>query len=71
MKLRTREPEAQDDLFRARLEQIINMDHALVRLAGRMDWAFFDETFGARTFRPRTAPPSSAPTPGTRPPTAG
>lgn len=47
MKPRKREPEAQEDLFRARLEQIINMDHALVRLAGRMDWAFFDETFGA------------------------
>jgi len=47
MKPRTRELEAQEDLFRARLEQIINMDHALVRLAKRMDWAFFDETFGA------------------------
>jgi IS5 family transposase len=28
----------QDDLFRARLDQIINMEHELVRLAGLIDW---------------------------------
>jgi hypothetical protein len=27
------------DLFRARLDQIINMKHELVQLAGRIDWA--------------------------------
>jgi hypothetical protein len=26
------------DLFRARLEQIINMKHKLVQLAGKIDW---------------------------------
>ena len=26
------------DLFRARLEQIINMKHELVQLAGKLDW---------------------------------
>jgi transposase, IS5 family len=26
------------DLFRARLEQIINMKHELVQLAGKVDW---------------------------------
>jgi hypothetical protein len=28
-----------DDLFRARLDQIINMKHALVALADKIDWA--------------------------------
>jgi len=30
------------DLFRARLEQIINMKHELVQLAGKIDWAWID-----------------------------
>ena len=32
-----------DDLFRARLDQIINMRHELVLLADRIDWAWIDE----------------------------
>lgn len=28
-----------DDLFKARLDQIINMRHELVLLADRIDWA--------------------------------
>ncbi len=32
-----------DDLFRARLDQIINMKHALVALADKIDWAWLDE----------------------------
>ncbi len=31
-----------DDLFRARLDQIINLKHALVVLADRIDWAWLD-----------------------------
>ena len=30
------------DLFRARLEQIINMKHELVQLAGKIDWGSSD-----------------------------
>jgi hypothetical protein len=30
------------DLFRARLDQIINMKHQLVQLAGKLDWAWID-----------------------------
>jgi IS5 family transposase len=30
------------DLFRARLDQIINMKHELVQLAGKLDWAWID-----------------------------
>ena len=37
--MRPREPSrGQDDLFRMRLDQIIDMRHALVRLAGLIDW---------------------------------
>ena len=32
-----------DDLFRARLDQIINMKHALAVLADKIDWAWLDE----------------------------
>jgi len=32
-----------DDLFRARLDQIINMKHPLVVLADKIDWAWLDE----------------------------
>ena len=31
-----------DDLFRARLDQIINMKHELVVLADKIDWAWLD-----------------------------
>src|SRR2546429_5397154 len=30
------------DLFRAQLDQIINMRHELVQLAGKIDWDFID-----------------------------
>jgi transposase, IS5 family len=30
------------DLFRARLDQIINMKHELVLLAGKIDWNWID-----------------------------
>ena len=32
-----------DDLFRSRLDQIINMRHELVRLADELDWEWIDE----------------------------
>ncbi len=31
------------DLFRARLDQIINMTHELVQLAAKLDWDWIDE----------------------------
>jgi hypothetical protein len=31
-----------DDLFRARLDQIINLKHELAQLAGQIDWDFID-----------------------------
>ena len=37
----------QDDLFRARLENLIDLRHPLVRLAGLIDWGRFEAEFGA------------------------
>ena len=42
MRPKQREAAKSDDLFRARLEQIINMKHELVQLAGKIDWAWID-----------------------------
>jgi IS5 family transposase len=36
----------QDDLFRSRLEQIINMKHELVQLGGVIAWGLLDRKFG-------------------------
>lgn len=36
----------QGELFRNRLENIINMDHELVQVAGHIDWAGLEEKFG-------------------------
>jgi IS5 family transposase len=33
-------------LFRARLDQIIDMKHELVKLAGRLDWDWLDGEIG-------------------------
>ena len=42
--MRPKQPEKarHDDLFRARLDQIINMKHALVVLADKIDWNWLD-----------------------------
>ncbi|HEV7941796.1 MAG TPA: IS5 family transposase [Solirubrobacteraceae bacterium] len=37
----------QKDLLRPALDQIIDMGHPLVRLAGEMDWSFLDGRFGS------------------------
>ena len=42
MRPRKTQPSGSGDLFRARLDQIINMDHELVRLAGKIDWEWID-----------------------------
>jgi IS5 family transposase len=34
-----------EDLFRSRLENIIDLRHELVRLAAAIDWGFFDDAF--------------------------
>ena len=42
MRPKQRETTGEAELFRARLDQIINMKHELVALAGRLDWAWLD-----------------------------
>jgi len=39
--------ERQKDLLRPALDQIIDMGHPLVRLAGEIDWSFLDQRFSA------------------------
>src|SRR2546422_5236499 len=57
MRPRERREGGEQDLFRSRLDQIIDMNHALVKLARAIDWRFLKETFGAvYTDRPGQPP---------------
>ena len=47
MKPRERRETGEQDLFRSRLDQIIDLRHPLVKLARETDWAFLERTFGA------------------------
>src|SRR5258708_6401543 len=47
MRPRERRESGEQDLFRSRLDQVINMDHGLVKLARTIDWRFLEEKFGA------------------------
>ncbi len=47
MRPRERRESGQNDLFKSRLDQIVDMNHALVKLAGAIDWGFLETRFGA------------------------
>jgi transposase, IS5 family len=47
MRPRERRESGEQDLFRARLDQIIDIGHPLVRLARTIDWGFLEAMFGA------------------------
>src|SRR6201989_2429828 len=47
MRPRERRESGEQDLFRSRLDQIIDMNHELVKLARAIDWQVLEETFGA------------------------
>src|SRR5438876_1779950 len=47
MRPRERRETGEQDLFRSRLDQIIDMGHALVKLAQTIDWSFLEQRFGA------------------------
>ena len=47
MKPKERRERGQSDLFKARLDQTIDMSHSSVRLAQRIDWGFLEGKFGA------------------------
>src|SRR5271156_6268957 len=47
MRPRERRDSGQNDLFRARLDQIVDMGHPLAKLARAIDWRFLEARFGA------------------------
>src|SRR6187399_2349343 len=47
MRPKERRQSGQSDLFRARLDQIVDLDHPVVKLARTIDWRFLEQTFGA------------------------
>jgi IS5 family transposase len=47
MRPKERRDSGQADLLRSRLDAIIDMNHALVRLARTIDWSFLEQRFGA------------------------
>ena len=47
MKPKERRDGGQADLLRSRLDAILDMDHALVKLSRTIDWSFLEERFGA------------------------
>ena len=47
MRPKERRDSGQNDLFRARLDQIVDMDHPLAKLGRAIDWRFLEERFGA------------------------
>ena len=46
MRPQVRRETGEQDLFRSRLDQIIDMQHALAKLARAVDWRFLEERFG-------------------------
>ena len=74
MRPKERRNSGQNDLFRARLDQIVDMDHPLAKLGQVIDWRFLEERFGAvytdkaghpplATLRTRNSPRAGSRTP--------
>jgi IS5 family transposase len=47
MRPKSPSPSATDDLFRNRLSNILDQRHALLRLAGLINWSRFEQEYGA------------------------
>ena len=45
--MQPKKPETHADLFRSRLDSILDMNHCLCRLSREIDWSSFEQTFGA------------------------
>src|SRR5688572_23865483 len=57
MRPKERRESGEHDLFRSRLDQIIDLEHALAKLAKAIDWRFLEEKFGeAYTDKPGRPP---------------
>jgi hypothetical protein len=52
--MRPKKPErtGEGDLFRARLDQILNLKHELVQLAGKINWDWIDREIAVPIFLP-------------------
>lgn len=59
MKPRVASETVQRDLFQAQFDQILNLDHPLCVLAGRIDWKRFDELF-AECYSPDMGAPAKS-----------
>jgi transposase, IS5 family len=46
MRPKERRETGQSDLFKARLDQIVDINHPLVKLAGAIDWGFLEQSLG-------------------------
>src|SRR6202012_5425484 len=62
MRPEERRDSGQTDMFRARLDQIVDINHALAKLARQIDWRFLEQRFGA-VYSDRAGHPP-LPTPG-------
>ena len=47
MRPRERQETGEQDLFRSRLDRIIDLTHALVKLSRAIDWRFLEAQFGS------------------------
>lgn len=47
MRPREKRDSGQNDIFKARLDQIVDMSHSLAKLGLQIDWTFLEQTFGA------------------------
>ncbi len=54
MRPRERRETGEQDLFRSRLDQIIDVKHAVVKLAHATDWRSLEEKFGIKGDSSRT-----------------
>lgn len=59
MKPKVQSETVQRDLFQAQFDQILNLDHPLCVLAGRIDWKRFDELF-AECYSPDMGAPAKS-----------
>ena len=47
MRPRERRDSGQNDLFKARLDEIVDTDHEVAKLGRAIDWRFLEKRFGA------------------------
>ena len=65
-----RRDSGQNDLFKARLDQIVDLDHPLAKLGRAIDWRFLEARFGRLFGQGRTSAAADAADGGTFDPQA-